>query len=371
MIRNVLVISLFIPLFCISSLAQTQVVKVNATKADDYGIQYVLPKTVLTFTVEYSQTKITAGTYAKYASRYLGIPDADIPMENQTYYTLEKISITEKGVPNKDRSYRVLFKPKTTAPFVCLTDEGLICSINAEYQPEPGAASVPAEKPDTPAPDTGLPKLNPQSIFTEEYLRAGSVSKMAEVAAKNIYRLRESRQDLLTGEIENVPKDGEAMKLILANLDAQEKLWTELFTGTSETKRFTKEWVVEPVAETTKEILFRFSRHLGIVDADDLSGMPVYWNLTDLKTVDIPAPDPKKKARESQSIVYNIPGKAKIEIYTATQNMGSATVNVTQFGTSEILATELFEDRKEPVQIFFYPSTGAIRQILRTVVEGR
>jgi hypothetical protein len=349
-------------LFCSYSFAQTKVIKVNATKANDYGIQYVLPKTVLIITIDYSQIRKTAGPYARYASRYLGIQDSEVTMEDHTYCVLDKISVTEKGIPNKDQSYLVLFKPKTTAPFVYIREDGLLCSINAAYQPE--IAPVSTDKTSLP-PVSDLPNLNPQSIYTEEYLLAGSITKMAEVAAKNIYRIRESRQDLLTGEVDNVPKDGEAMKIILGNLNAQEKLWTELFTGTSETISFSKELTIEPTAEMKGEILFRFSKHKGVVDADDLSGAPIYWDIKDLKTVEISAPDPKKKAREPNSLVYNIPGKAEIEIYTADRKMGSTAVNVTQFGTTEILATELFEDKKEPIQIYFYPTTGAIRQIVR------
>ena len=361
--RSLWLISLLIPLFGSHALAQTQVMRVNATKLNDYGIQYKLPKTALTVTVEYSRTQMKAGPYARYASRYLGIPEAEVTKEDQTYYTLDKISVSEKGIPDKDQSYLVLFKSKTTAPFVYLTEDGLLCSINAEYRPE--TTSVPNANPQATPPPSNLPKLNPQSIYTEEYLRAGSVSKMAEVAAKSIYRIRESRQDLLTGEVENVPKDGEAMRIILGNLDAQEKLWTELFTGSIETGTYSKELTIEPIDEITKEILFRFSRYSGIVDADDLSGNPVYWNLKNLKTVEISPPDLKKKAKEPQSIVYNIPGKGEIEIYTATQKLASTVVNVTQFGTTEILATTLLEDKKGLVQIYFYPNTGGIRQIIQ------
>jgi len=335
--------------------------KVNAAKSNDYGIRYMLPQTVLNITVEYSQVQKKAGPYARYASRYLGIPDSEVIIENQIYYALDKVFVSEKRIPNKDQSYLILFKSKTSAPFVYLTEDGLICSVNAESQPE--APSAFAENTKSPVAD--LPKINPQSIYTEEYLRAGSIGKMAEVAAKNVYRIRESRQDLLTGEVENVPKDGEALRIILANLEAQEKLWMELFTGSIETKTYSKELSIEPVTETSREILFRFSKYLGVVDVDDLSGEPVYWNLKDLKTVDILTPDPKRKVKEPQSIVYNIPGKAEIEIYTVNRKIGSATVNVTQFGTTEILATELFDDKKGPIQIHFYPNTGGIRQIIR------
>ena len=341
--------------------AQTKVIKVNATKTNDYGVQYVLPKTLLQIQIDYSEIRQKAGAYAKYASRYLGMNDSEIVLEDQTLYVLDNVSVSETGVPNKDQSYLVLFKSKTTAPFVYLTEDGRICTINAAYrQPEELSTKSPSV-----AAVSGLPPLNPQSIYTEEYLRAGSISKMAEVAAKNIYKIRESRQDILTGETENVPKDGEAMKIILSNLDAQEKRWTELFVGTREVIHHSRQLVIEPTAELNKEILFRFSKYLGIVDADDLSGAPIFWDLKDLKIVNILEPDPKKKAKEPQSIVYNVPGKAEIQIYTAANRLYSSTVNVTQFGTTEILATELFEDKKTPVQVYFYPETGAIRQIIQ------
>jgi hypothetical protein len=97
-------------LFVNLAFAQTQVVKVAALKTNDYGVRYVLPKTVLKVNIEYSETKRKAGIYAKYASRYLGIDEADVIMEDQTYCTLENVSVTEASVPNKEQSYLVLFK---------------------------------------------------------------------------------------------------------------------------------------------------------------------------------------------------------------------------------------------------------------------
>jgi hypothetical protein len=338
--------------------AQTKVIKANALKANDYGVRYTLPKTILTLTIHYSQTQNTAGPYAKYASRYLGIQDADITLEDRTSFTLNTISVEEKGIPDKNQSYLVSFRPKTTAPFLYLTEDGLICTINAEYHPD----TPPPPAPDAaPAPQPS----NPQSIYTEEYLRAGSISKMAEVAAKSIYRIRESRQDLLTGEIDNVPKDGEAIKIILNTLNEQERLWTQLFTGTSTTQHFTHQITLEPLAEVSRQILFRFSQRLGLLDPDDLAGDPIYYDLKNLKTVPIPTPDPKQKPKNTPGIVYNIPGKATLLIYSAQQKMGETTLNVTQFGATDTLAPELFEDKKSPIQIHFYPNTGAIRQIIQ------
>lgn len=54
---------------------------------------------------------------------------------------------------------------------------------------------------------------------------------------------------------------------------------------------------------------------MGIVDADDLGGVPVYMNLK--ATERAPVLDPKeaeKKEKSMKGIIYNVPGKASIEI---------------------------------------------------------
>ena len=38
---------------------------------------------------------------------------------------------------------------------------------------------------------------------------------------------------------------------------------------------------------------------------------------------------------------------------------------ITQFGTREGLAPVMFEDKKAPVKVYFYPETGAIKQIIQ------
>ena len=38
---------------------------------------------------------------------------------------------------------------------------------------------------------------------------------------------------------------------------------------------------------------------------------------------------------------------------------------ITQFGTREGLAPIMFEDKKAPVKVYFYPETGAIKQIIQ------
>lgn len=345
--------------------AQSEVIKISALKSANYGVVYSLPLTTLILDVEFSKITLKAGPYARYAEKYLGVTDPIIS-EDQTYFSLDKIYLDTKGVPDQKETYLIEFKPKTSAPFVSLTQEGLICAINAEYAPEQ-QPKRPTNRRDE---NDALPTVSVRSTYTEEYLRAGSVAKMAEVAAKQIYKLRESRMDLLTGEAENVPRDGEAMKIVLQQLETQEKALTELFIGSSATQKQTATFEIEPAGNMENQIIFRFSKFLGVVDADDLSGNPVYLNLKKLDAVvETPPVNPKEKnpkpGADAKAIVYNIPGKASVEIFYGTRQMYKGEMQIAQFGTRQTLAASMFDDKKGPIRIYFYPETGAIKQIIQ------
>lgn len=354
--KNLIIIASL--LLSLPIMAQTKVVKKNAVKANNFGITYSLPKTSLVVDAEVTKVTCKAGPYYKYAEKYLGVKD--VITEDKVYYELGKITLENKGVPDADNTYIVEFKGGTVAPYAYLTEEGLLCSINAEYAPEATVDETVKKKTQTAA------KATDTSVFSEELLMAGSTAKQAEVAAKQIYRIRESRLNILTGEADNLPPDGEAMKLVIQQLEEQEKALTNLFTGVRTRETSDYEVSIVPYDNLDKEVLFRFSDQLGIVDADDLGGVPVYM---DLKAIDrAPALDPKeaeKKEKSMKGIIYNVPGKASIEINMNKKSLYKGEAQITQFGTREGLAPVMFEDKKAPVKVFFYPETGAIKQIIQ------
>ncbi len=340
------------------SIHAQEVIKTSALKSNDYGVTYILPKTTLVINVEFSKTTLKAGPYAKYAEKYLGVTN-NVITEDLVNYSLDKVDVSSKGIPDKNEAYVIEFKAKTSAPFVYLTKDGMICTINAEYTPADTNSKKEVQKQS--AKDPGL---TAQSSYTEEYLRAGSISKMAEVAAKQIYKLRESRMDILTGDAENAPKDGEAMKIVLQQLEAQEKSLVELFTGSKSIEKEFASFEADPTGNMEKDIIFRFSKYSGVVDADDLSGSPVYLNLKKMDSI-VEAPvDPKAK-KDPKGITYNVPGKASIEVFFGTKQMFKGNIEVVQFGTKQILGTSIFEDKKGPVKVYFYPETGGIKQIIQ------
>ncbi|MDR1813890.1 MAG: DUF4831 family protein [Tannerella sp.] len=338
--------------------AQTKVEKVVPTKASGDGVTYYLPLTSLIVNVEVTKITEKAGPYYRYAERYLGVKN--FPTEDRVYYTLGKITLTNKGVPDPDNKYKIEFKQKTVAPFVYLTVDGLICAINEEFKPEePKNEAINHE--------IKASASSPTSVYTEDYLMAGSVARQAEIAAKQIYHFRESRNDILTGDADNPPPDGEAMKLVISKLEEQEKELTKLFTGTESRETSYFDVTILPDDEVEGDVLFRFSSKLGILDDDDLGGEPVYITIKALERA--PELDPKeaeKKAKAmSKGVIYNVPGKALVEIYRNNKTLVKKETPFVQFGTKEVLVSELLEDKKQPVKVVFYPETGGIRQITK------
>jgi hypothetical protein len=347
-------------LLCIPAplLSQTQVEKKVATRASGYGVTYSLPVTSLIVNVEVIKEVRKAGPYYRYAEKYLGVKDA--VTEDAVSYALGKVTLENKGIPDTDNTYTVEFKAGTVAPYVYLTADGLLCSINADYTPPP---APPTHAPSTETPDAT--PVNATAVFTEELLMAGSLARQAEVAAKQIYHIRESKMDILTGDADNLPPDGEAMKIVIKQLETQENALTTLFTGTRSTETSYYDIRIIPQENLENEVLFRFSAKLGVLDADDLGGEPVYMNLTATEKAPELTPKEAEKKAKMKGIVYNVPGKAAIEIKTAQHLLFKGETQIVQFGTYELLAPVMFEDKKKPVKVFFYPETGALKQIIQ------
>ena len=344
--------SIFLSAMTIS--AQTIVEKVTPTKVTNNGVTYSLPKTSFIVNAEVTKVTVKAGSYYRYAESYLGIKN--VATEDAVYYELGKVTLVNKGVPDKDNTYKIEFRQKTVAPFAYLTSEGLLCSINEDYIPE----FVDEER----LVEHKTATISPSSAYTEELLMAGSVTKQAEIAKKRILHLRESRINIVTGEADNMPPDGEAMKIVINELYEQEKALMQLFVGTEARENEYFDITITPDDEFEREVLFRFSTKLGILDEDDLGGEPVYMNLTALERApELDAKEAERKAKLMKGIIYNKPGKARVEIIYNNKTLLKKETLVVQFGTQDALAPILFEDKKLPVKVTFYPETGSIKQV--------
>lgn len=316
---------------------------------------YYMPQTELVLDIEYEQTIHSRGRFYQYSERYLGTKDA--VLSDATTYALRSVKLHTRTVADTTRRYCVSLDAKTLSQYsIRLTDKGLLESINGT---DDIVATVKHQKQtDENVVQDGGTMLMP---LLEEQLLAGSLGKMAESVAKQIYAIRESRLNLLSGDVEHTPADGRAMQLVLEEMEQQERLLTELFVGTRKTTVLKKQMVLIPTGQVEDEVLFRFSRHEGVLDYDNMSGEPYVLNLVAHIQEYAPA-DEKVKPQPASPFYHNIPGSADIVISNPQGTpLIERSVSIAQFGIALPLAADLFTKRK--TQVVFDTKTGGIKHI--------
>lgn len=335
--------------------AQTQVEPFVPGSTLD-GICYYLPSTALRVTVVAEKTITNPGDFWVYADKYFRLKN--VPQSQSVNWTIKSITLEPFGVPDKSKAYSIKLKSKTLAPLVGLSKDGILLSINTDVQEE----TLPPLPEAVPAPAL----VNPRNFMTQEILSAGADWKMAELCAQEIYDIRESRNDLIRGEADNTPKDGAQLKLMLEQLSEQEKALESLFSGTQQTSTEVFSLNYVPTKETDKEILFRFSQKLGLVDADDLAGDPVYVSIKSMETLPQAVQDEgvaKKKEKMEKGVYYNVPARMAVTVFNAHQEFTKMETPMGQFGVVEILSNLLF-DKKTNTQVTFFQSTGGTKDVM-------
>ena len=288
-------------LIATSAYAQTDV-STGIMRGKDYGVTYLLPKTEIEIVVQATKHTYMPGEFCKYADRYLRMNN--VSADPNIYWTIDKVQTHVAGVPDKDNVYFVKLKDKTVAPLMELTEDGIVRSINIPLN----SHTIPATKITAAAQEI----IDPRKFLTEEILMASSRAKMAELVAKEIYNIRESKNALLRGEADNMPQDGAQLKIMLDNLNLQERAMTEMFSGT-------------------------------------------------LKTPAIPEEDSKKKV---DGVAYNVPGRAHVILTGNNKKIFDGELPVTQFGTIEYLAPVLF-NKNSTIKVLFDTATGGLIKVDR------
>lgn len=357
------------------SWAQTEVGTFRPGSTLD-GVNYFLPRTMFRVVVVAEKSTTIPGEFAGYADRYLRL--TDVPTTRQDTWAIKSVSLYPYGVPDAGKAFNIKVKSKTSAPLVSLTDEGLLLAINAEAEQEPMPElpkAVPAPKP-----------VNGRDFMTQEILAAGSTAKMAQLTAEEIYDIRESRNALLRGEADNTPKDGAQLKLMLDGLAEQLHALESMFKGQTltSTEVFSFDYDPSPVllqeagepdaesgiAHTTlaaegRALLCRFSKRLGLVEADDLSGEPVWIDLRLLGNLPEPKPDidvQRKQAKMEKGVWVNQPARTLVTVGTSTGELARLETMIPQFGTVEVLSDALF-NKKPETRVTFYQHTGGVKQL--------
>ena len=350
--RKILLV--FFTLHCslLIALAQTAV-STYLPGVTPEGAIYLLPKTGIRIAVQVEKTTYAPGELCKYAERYLRIKDVSpTPSVN---YRITDIRQEAYAVSDTSKHYAIKFDAKTAATNVRLSDDGILLGINTDPQPQSKSLSTPHPPLST--------KIDPRQYMNEETLAAGSTAKMAELIAQDIYEIRESRNLLVRGQADNMPKDGEQLRLMLNQLDKQDQAMTSLFIGITEKDTTEHTITVIPDKMSDQQVLFRFSQKLGLLESDDFAGVPYYYKVEDLKTVPpVEVIDPKKKNKQAPGVYVNVPGKLRSTISDAKGVISTAEFPAGQFGNVELLSGALF-NKRYTTRLWLNPLSGAVEKI--------
>ena len=339
----------------LASHAQTSQ-RFTASKASEYGIVYSLPVTELDITIEAEVTDRQPGEFFNYARRHMGIQNAITAPSKSV--DVKSVVITPRGVADPDNRWLAQFK-NGASTFMLLTPDGIPLTVNTDVTAASPAQQLPVQIAPEP---TILQTDAARQAMTQDMIRSSSLSKRAELAAQRIFELRDMRSDLLSGQADNPPADGQAMKLVLDNLARQEQALTAMFAGTEQRYNLVKTISVRPDSlGLSDEVVARLSAVDGILEPDNLAGTPLTLSIDVLEQGSLPVNDKGEPKRFPKGgVAYNIPGRALVTLSYDGRQVARAEINLAQLGVTFGIDPALFSDRKAPSQLQLDPATGAV-----------
>lgn len=355
--RNILIVALSAASCMLSHAQNSQ--KITAGKANEYGLIYTLPQTALDIYIEAEVTESHPGEFYNYARRHLGINNA-ITTDSRSARVISAM-IVPRGMPDPGKRYTAQFKAGQSA-YIMLTDNEIPMAINAENGKDATGPGIPSARPAAPSPLEGEAA---RQAVTSEMARSASVSKKAELAAQRIFELRETRSDILSGNADNPPADGDAMKLVLDNLSAQEAALTAMFAGTTSTRTEVQRYTVVPdSSDVIGRVIGRLSAVDGLIEADNLAGAPITVDIKVIEQGVLPVNEKGEvKTFPKGGVAYNIPGTAAVTVNYGGAQVASSTLPLAQLGIVFGLDPALFTNKKEPYKVTFDPTTGAVLEL--------
>ena len=321
------------------------------------GVVYYLPKTQLRIHFILSEEQFEPGPLVAYASRYLGESYATQPT---TRYQIERVAMHAHGVPDTTQSYLIQsVATPSVEQLVALTPDGLLYSLHGKAY-KPTTTDYLADYP------KGVIQQEASQALPQEYALATSRAKQAEVVASRLFELRERRVELLSGQVETMPCDGPALKMVLDGLDKEIAALQALFAGRT-SERYYEEIVDVPIDDpVSQQVVARFAPQYGLVDKEDLSGAPIYISV---EALNHPAPQSDAelhKLTKSTALRYIEPRRARVSLQLPERNQAiMLELSVAQWGRTAILEHKLGADKlgQLPYTIYFDLTSGSIELI--------
>lgn len=351
------ILTLAAAVLALPMMAQTTQ-RLTADKTNEYALLYTLPSTAVDVTLEIQITKRAPGPFHNYARKYLAesAPIAEASSE----VALKSVVINTRATADLDERYQVKFRAGATPT---MTLNGLNAPLNVNTDEVMTPTTYPLPQAIEPQP-TVLENGEATRAMTQEMIQSTSLSKRAQLVAARIYELRDARSEILSGQSESPFPDGQALKLAIDGLTAQEEALTALFLGTTSTYTDVKTVNFTPDSagnDVNDRVIVRISAEEGFVDPDDLSGAPVYLSFRALTRGQLPVNEKGvTKTFPKGGLAYRIPGTGMLTLEYDGRQVARAEIETTQLGVTFGIDPALFTAKKGTATAVFNPITGAI-----------
>ncbi len=337
-------------LFLIISCAPSQNIEVSKSASNAGGPQtliYCLPLTRIGIDVSVTKTTTKAGPYAAYAQKYLSLSGA--PSTDSEVFEISKVSIIPVNEPDPDQFYAVTFKsyPSNLDKIFSMTQQGLMLDLEKAWKSISSLINSQQRKPVifentviepviTESIDTFYKTILTDASFVKVPIYKKSLDiKNEEDKAKDmadiILKIRKRRLKLMMGEYEYHP-EGEALKVIVKELNKQEEELMSNFVGkkVKETRHFAYSFT--PNGSVSKELLW-FSEQNGVSETAKGGYNAISATFTVKENVVMPE-DPKtaEKTKALNSIYFRTPAITQVSVKIGNNILADAKVPVFQTG---------------------------------------
>lgn len=341
---------LLLLLLFITSCATSQNIEVSKSASNIGGPQtliYCLPLTRVQIDVAVTKVTTIAGPYAAYAEKHLSITGA--PLANSDFFEISGVKILPVNEPDPDQFYAVTFKsyPSNLDKIFSMTQQGLMLDLENAWKPVSNQIPSKKGKPVmfentviepviTEDIDTLYKTILTDASFVKVPIYKKSLDiKNEEDKAKDmadlILKIRKRRLKLMMGEYDYHP-EGEALKVIVKELNKQEAELMTNFTGKQirETRRFTYSFV--PGSSVSKELLW-FSEQNGVSETAK-GGFNAVSATFVVKESIASSADTKdaEKTKAANSIYFRAPVISQVSVKIGSNILADAKVPLYQAG---------------------------------------
>ena len=311
--------------------------------AQSSAVVYSLPQTVLSLKVKAQREAFTAGPYAAYAQKYLGVA---AKAESGVTVTPLEITLTPYVEADPKARFAVTIPEKSQAGFLQLCAQGLVVMADNytgkptpwHFQSQAGDASFAGIDPlgnlgtetttlyKAVRTDDGYERVP----VTQDNVVEKSPDRKAADAAATIFSLREKRQQIATGDTD-ATFSGEALQAAIDEITRLEERYLSLFYGIKEVSIEEKTFDIVPDPSNTSGRYVAFNIN-GTLQPGSVKGGTGFT--LELQKEDLSSPEPvgDTRAREAATVRYRIPAITRCRLYNGNTLLLETRVPVYQFG---------------------------------------